>query len=217
MSSGLSACMCVSFCVCQTERPLVYPSTGLFAPLFIICLSSFFLSSLSVPCLSLPPGFPNVKWQQREKERVAYIFNGGFLYFNEPSFSLPSFGSVRREDEETDGGENNINKLHINWSAAGLDQTFTQPRPLTHCPRFKTWHRNTDKPNHAAGNNMECLDFTFSMCNLLVLSVLTQNSKLWKKTVSRSCVQIVSHLFWFVLIFVRVAFQSARASVIWQI
>lgn len=42
---------------------------------------------------------------KRETERVAYIFNGGLSYFNEPPRALPSFGSMRVEGEETDGGE----------------------------------------------------------------------------------------------------------------
>lgn len=66
-------------------------------------------------CLPFITGWiPKCKMSaERERERVAYIFNRGLLYFNKPFFSRPSFGSMRREDEETDGGEN-INKLHTN-------------------------------------------------------------------------------------------------------
>lgn len=188
-------CMHVCFhtvCVFQTERPLVYPSTRLLAPLFIICLLSFVLSFLSVACLSSPPGFPNVKWQQRERQRGwrTFLMEGFYILTSIPSLFLHLAQWGRKMRRQTE--EKNINKLHINWSAAGLAQTVTQPRPLTHCPKLKASHWLTDKPNHAAGNNMEVpvkrLDFTFSNYNLLVLSALTHNWKLQKKIVSRSVI-----------------------------
>lgn len=81
MSTVLLAC--VRMCVC-----IFCPQTLVF-PLFIICFSSFYRLFLSDVCLSSLPRIPNVKWQQRGRQSVVYIFNGGLLYFNEPSFSLP--------------------------------------------------------------------------------------------------------------------------------
>lgn len=110
MSTGFSACACVCFsvCVCVSKRvssihtsvcsliyylPLVF-SLPLFSP---------------VACLSSAAGFPNVKWQQRGRQRAWRTFlMEGLLYFNEPSSSSSSparFASMRREEEETDGGE----------------------------------------------------------------------------------------------------------------
>lgn len=132
----LHACVFPRVCVFQTERPLVYPSTRLLAPLFIICLSSFVLSFLSVACLSSPPGFPNVKWQQRGRQRGwrTFLMEGFYILTSLPSLFLHLAQWGRKMRRQTE--EKNINKLHINWSAAGLAQTVTQPRPLTHCPRL---------------------------------------------------------------------------------
>lgn len=127
MSTGLSACVCA--------RPSSDPSTRLFAPLFIICLSSFFPSFLSVLCLSSPPRFPNVKWQQRGRQRGrrTFLMEGFYILTSLPSLflHLAHWGEKTRRQTE----EKNINKLHTNWSAAGVNPIATPTFPA--CLGFK--------------------------------------------------------------------------------
>lgn len=124
---------CVCVCVSNWASS-VYPSILLFAPLFIICLSSFFLSFLSVLCLSSPPGFPNVKWQQRGRQRGwrTFLMEGFYILTSLPSLFLNLVqwgGETGRQTEEK-----NINKLHINWSAAGIALNVTMNHSHAHLP-----------------------------------------------------------------------------------
>lgn len=130
-------CACEWVCVCwwvSNWAASVYPSIRLFARLFIICLSSCFLSFLSVLCLSSAPGFPNAKWQQRGRQRGwrTFLMEGFYILTSLPSLLLNLVqwgGKTRRQTVEK-----NINKLHVNWFAAGLAQIVTVNHSHAHLP-----------------------------------------------------------------------------------
>lgn len=94
MSTGLSACMCVSPCVCVCvcfKLSVLRLSFHTSVCSLIYYLPLVFLSVFSFRSLPfITAWIPKCKMAaERETERAAYIFNGGLLYFNEPSFSLP--------------------------------------------------------------------------------------------------------------------------------
>lgn len=64
---------------------LIHPSSQLFAALFITCLSAS-----SPLCLSSLPGFPNVKWQkrQRQTEWFTFLMAGFYILTSLPSLFL---------------------------------------------------------------------------------------------------------------------------------
>lgn len=98
----------VRFCVRAPHRASSCLSVQTPASLpYLLFVSHVFLSVFSFRCLPfITAWIPKCKMAaERETERMAYIFNGGLLYFNEPPCALPSFGSMRMEDDETDGGE----------------------------------------------------------------------------------------------------------------
>lgn len=94
MSTGLLACMhmcawvCTRVCLKLSIHCLSIQTSfcSLIYYLSFVFLSVFSFRSL----LFITAWIPKCKMAaERETENVAYIFNGGFLYFNEPSFSLP--------------------------------------------------------------------------------------------------------------------------------
>lgn len=108
--ANITKCRPAPLRTCLCLCPLVYPSTRLLSPLFIICLLS-----LSFRCLPFITGcIPKCKMSaERETERVVYIFNGELLYFHKSSFSLPSLCLVRRGRWDR-WRRKIINKLQIN-------------------------------------------------------------------------------------------------------
>lgn len=112
---GLVECVCLCVYVLNWMTS-DYLTTRLFTPLFIIFLCSLFLHFCPLLCLSSRHGFPNVKWQQRQRQTAWCTFlMGGFYILTSLPFlflNLVQWGEKMRRQME----EKNINKLHLNWS-----------------------------------------------------------------------------------------------------
>lgn len=126
MSTGLHACAHVCF-----KLSVPHLSVHLSVCSLIYYLP---LSFLSILCLSSSPGFPNVKRQQRGRQRGwrTFLMEGFYILTSLPSLLLNLVqwgGKARRQTEKK-----NINKLHINWSATGFAQTVTMSHSHAHLP-----------------------------------------------------------------------------------
>lgn len=138
MSTGLSAWVCVSVraCVCVSNwAPSTYPSIRLLAPLFIVCLSSFFLSFLFRSLPFITAWIPKCKMAaEREKRRGfrTFLMEGFYISTSLPCLflNLVQRGEKMRRQME----EKNINKLHkliCCWCKPDRYHKV-QPHPLRH-------------------------------------------------------------------------------------